>query len=505
MKIMLSNEWGIAVPELIITVTILLLLFLDGLAPKTFSRRRLAPLALTGVLIAFVSLLGLLSTGKESILYDTFLLDSFAKAFKLLLLGGGFLVILLAAGFSSKEGFNEYRGEFYYLFLTGLLGAMFIASSGDLVTLFAGLELLSLSAYIMTGIQKRNEASNESPMKYVINGGIASAVTLFGMSYLYGIAGSTNLREINEVLIRITDSQILQLLSIAFLLILAGFSLKAAAAPFHIWTCNGDEGPFIPAAVFISTISKTAVLLLLLRIIITVFFTASGDVYGGFTFLEKNSIYLSVLAGLTMVIGNVIALRQTSVPRLLAYSSIAHAGYILTAIATVGGGYFLLDTLWFYLLAYLLMNIGAFTVLQHISAETGSVEYEAFAGLGRRSPLLAAAMSVFLLSLAGIPGTAGFIGKIHIFLGAFLAEPAHYMLAAVMLVMTVVSYMYYFRILAEMYFRRGQLESKKRMPASMIFVVLICSAGTVLFGLYPNVGLDFLHQHFGGFADFMGN
>ncbi|MFB6800258.1 NADH-quinone oxidoreductase subunit NuoN [Peribacillus butanolivorans] len=500
---MLSYNWGAMMPEFIILGTAMILSILDLFWPKHFNRRKLAWLALTGIILAFLSLISLFSFETVSILSDTFRLDSFAKAFKLILLFGAGLVILLAESYEPQEGLQEHRGEFYYLFLTALLGAMIMTSSGDMITLFVGLELLSLSSYILVGIRKYNRKSNEASMKYVINGGISTAITLFGMSYLYGVTGSVNLGEMSRTMAAMTDGQLQYIMGLAFFMVFVGLSFKIAAAPFHMWAPDVYEGAPTPVVAFLSVISKTAGFVIILRIFLSLFLTAPGDTFGALDFLEKNNIYIAFVAGLTIIIGNVIALRQQNLKRLFAFSSIAHAGYLLVAVATMGGGYFLMDTVWFYLLAYLLMNIGVFAVIQLLSSQSGSEDISILAGLGGRSPYLAIAFTVFILSLAGIPGTTGFIGKLNIFLGTFITEPGHYVLAGIMIAGTIVSYVYYFGLLVQVFFRPIHLDKVIKIRSGLSTVIIICLVGTILFGIVPNLALDFLHNQFGDFTDFI--
>jgi NADH-quinone oxidoreductase subunit N len=502
MDTMLSYNWGAMAPEFIILGTTALLLMLDLFAPKQLNRRSFAWLGLTGTILAGISLLGLMDQGAVSILYDTFKLDSFAIAFKLLLLGGAALIIMLAHSYEPKEGIGEYRGEFYYLFLAALLGAMIMSSSGDLITLFVGLELLSISSYILAGMRKRNVQSNESAMKYVINGGISTAITLFGMSYLYGLTGTTNLKTMAKGMTGIFDSQHQYLFALAFFMILVGLSFKIASAPFHMWAPDVYQGAPTPVTAFLSVISKTAGFIIIYRILIYLYISVPGDIAGALTFLENNRVYLAFLSGITMIIGNVIALLQRNIKRLFAYSSIAQAGYVLVAVATLGGESFLFDSVWFYLMAYMLMNIGAFAVIQLITDKSGSEDILEFAGLYKRSPWLAISMAIFILSLAGIPGTAGFIGKLNILIGALITEPGHYVLASIMMGATVVSYFYYFGIMTQMFFRPPHTNEKAGAPVGIKIVLAVCSVGTVLFGIVPSLPLDFLHGHFGDLADF---
>ena len=496
-----SFEWGLMAPEFIILIATVLLTLLDLFLPKKFDRRILGWIAFASILVAIAALGALLGEEVGSILLDTFRLDTFAKAFKLLLLVGAALVLLLAIDYQPKEGLNEYRGEFYYLFLTGLLGAMIMSSSGDLITLFVGLELLSISSYILAGLRKKNLKSNESAMKYVINGSISTAITLFGMSYLYGITGSTNLKAMAEMLMNLTDPQYTYLLGLSFFMIFIGLSFKLASVPFHMWAPDVYEGAPTPVTAFLSVVSKIAGFVIMIRVMVSIF-SAIPTENGTIPMLFSLQDFIAFLAAVTMIVGNVVALRQRNIKRLFAYSSIAHAGYLLVAFTAMS--YVMFDSIWFYMVAYVFMNLGAFAVIQLITAKTGSEEIDHFAGLYRRSPILAVTMAVFILSLAGIPGTAGFIGKLNIFLGALMVSPSHYVLASIMIATTVVSYFYYFGIMTQMFFRPAAVEGKVKVPAATLAVLIICAAATVLFGVMPQLAFDFLQTNFNQFLDFMG-
>ncbi|MDP4171756.1 MAG: NADH-quinone oxidoreductase subunit N, partial [Bacillota bacterium] len=330
-----SLHWGIMAPEFIILGVAALLSVLDLFMPNKMDRKIFGWISFAAILAAIASLAGMVDTPVASILDDTFRLDAFAKAFKFILLGGSALVMLLAISYEPKEGLKEARGEFFYLFLTALLGAMMMSSSGDLITLFVGLELLSISSYILAGIRKNHLQSNESAMKYVINGGISTAITLFGMSYVYGLTGTTNLKGITDQLSGLADPQHAYLLGLSFLMILVGLSFKVAIAPFHMWAPDVYQGAPTPVTAFLSVVSKTAGFVLIIRVLLSVFGVTPSKGAGTMPILLHMQDYLIVIAGVTMVIGNVIALRQTNIKRMFAYSSIAHAGYILVAFASL--------------------------------------------------------------------------------------------------------------------------------------------------------------------------
>ncbi|MEH7334276.1 NADH-quinone oxidoreductase subunit NuoN [Neobacillus drentensis] len=492
-------NWSVMTPEFIILGVAALLTLLDLFMPKGQDRRILGWIGIAAIAAAMVSVASLAGGAVVSILDDTFRLDSFAIAFKLLLLGGAGLVMFLAVSYEAKDGMEEYRGEFYYLFLTALLGAMFMASSGDLITLFIGLELLSVSSYILAGIRKHNLKSNESAMKYVINGGISTAITLFGMSYVYGLTGSTNLLAIAHSLSGLTDGQHVYLLGLSFLMIFVGLAFKLAAAPFHMWAPDVYQGAPTPVTAFLSVVSKTAGFVIVIRILLTVFGAATTKGPGSMPILLDMQDYIAFIAGATMIIGNVVALKQSNIKRMFAYSSIAHAGYILVALTSLSSNMFY--SIWFYLLAYLFMNLGAFAVIQIVTEKTGSAKITDFAGLYRRSPGLAVVLGILLISLAGFPGTAGFIGKLNIFIGAFAGNP-HYVLASIMIATTVVSYFYYFGVMTQIFFRPAESEDKFKIPASILVVLIVAVVGSVLFGIMPNIALDFMNNNLDILADF---
>ncbi|MGN7299186.1 NADH-quinone oxidoreductase subunit NuoN [Ferdinandcohnia sp. SAFN-114] len=498
---LLSFDWGVMAPEFIILGVATLLSLLDLFMGKDKDRRPLGWIGVVGILVAIGFTVSLIGNDVTSILYDTFRLDSFAIAFKLILLVGTGLVLLLAMSYEPEEGLVEYRGEFYYLLLAALLGTMIMTSSGDLITLFVGLELLSISSYILAGLRKRNRLSNESAMKYVINGTVSTAIFLFGVSYVYGLTGTSNLREIFGAFGNLQDPQHIYLVALALFMIVVGLSFKIAAAPFHMWAPDVYQGAPTPVTAFLSVVSKTAGFVIILRIIVTGFIQApSGNGEAEFLLFHLQDL-LAIIAGATMIIGNTIALRQRNIKRMMAYSSIAHAGYLL--VAFVAFSYFMMDAIWFYLVAYLFMSLGFFAVLQVITQKSDSEDISQFAGLYKRSPVLAVALGVFILSLAGIPGTAGFIGKLEIFIGAFVTSPPRYVLASIMIATTVVSYFYYFGILTQMFFRPAANDEKIKLPAGVLIVLIVAVVGTIGFGIFPGVAFEFIQQ-FESFADFIG-
>lgn len=498
MQTLLGYHWSFMTPEFIIVIAAILLSILDLLVRNSFKRQYFAYAAFVATLISLVSLIMLYGKGTADIMGGTFVLDGFSKAFKTLLLAGAALVFLLAASDEKQTPIAD-KGEYYYLLLTALLGAMFMASSTDLITLFIGLELLSLSSFILVGIRKRSKASNEAAMKYVINGGISTAITLFGFSYLYGLTGSTNIITMRENLASSSDGSIQLLLALAFLLTFVGLSFKLATAPFHMWAPDVYQGAATPVTAFLGTVSKMAGFVIVIRVFIMIFAAVPAGSSDSSVFLSMQ-MYIAALAVITMIVGNAVALKQQNVKRLFAYSGIAHAGYLLVPLLVFSP--FMLDSMWFYMLAYLLMNIGVFAIIHGLNRQSGSEGLDLFAGLFQRSPFAAVAMTIFILSLAGIPGTAGFIGKVNIFIGAFVMEPGHYVLPSIMMATTVVSFVYYFRILQQMFFRKAGSDKKLKMPVNINIVIMLCAVLTILFGILPAVGYNFFYENFPLVKDF---
>ncbi|RLQ89961.1 NADH-quinone oxidoreductase subunit NuoN [Falsibacillus albus] len=489
-----AYHWELMTPEFIIFGAAVVLSLLDLFLPKKVDRGTLGWLAVLAAAASGVTLLIFVGKPDTSILYDTFRFDGFAKAFKLVLIAGGSLIMLMGLQRGEENGSSDIRGEFFYLLLTALLGSMMVASSGDLITLFVGLELLAISSYVLAGMKRSDVKSGEAAMKYVINGGISTGVTLFGMSYVYGLTGTTNLNKMAEVLSGLLSGQQQYLLGISFLMILVGLSFKIATVPFHMWVVDVYEGAPTTVTAFLNAVSKAAGFILLLRLFLTIFASAPSKGFTSVSLLENMKLYLAVLAGLAMVIGTLGALRQRNVKRMLAYSSIVHAGYLLAAFASLS--YFMLDTIWFYLLAYSVMTIGAFVIVQWIVGQTNSTDISSFAGLYERSPWTAASLGILLLSLAGIPGTAGFIAKFKVVMALLTSDHSIWWLAGLMILTTVVSYVYYFGILIQVFFRREETILKERIETGSKLALGISLIVTVLFGILPNIPLDYFQHYF---------
>lgn len=500
---LLSFKWGLMAPEFTIVITATLLSLIDLFMDNKKSRNVLGWVGIAGIIVALVFLIGQIGKDPADILNGTYVFDPFSIVFKLIFLVGTAFVFLLAMNYHPQDKIR-HRGEFFYLFMTALLGAMFMASSADLITLFIGLELLSISSYILAGLRKENLQSNESAMKYIINGSISTAFILFGFSYIYGITGTTNIFEIGMRTANLQNGELLNLAALAFIISFVGLSFKIAVVPYQMWAPDVYQGAPTPVTAFLSVVSKTAGFVIIIRLFLTAFHSAPGLNEGDYSLLWSIKPLIAVIAVLTMIVGNTIALRQKNIKRLFAYSSIAHAGYLLVPFLTLSPLW--LEGIWFYLVAYLLMNLGMFAILQVVTVKMGSDDISSFSGLYKRAPIAAVMMAIFLLSLAGIPGTAGFIGKLNIFIGALGPItamgpfPGHIVLVSIMMATTVISYFYYFGVMKQM-FMVAPVDAnepvKIKLPSGVMVVVALCVIGTILFGIAPNLALDFFYNVMG--------
>ncbi|SMO67110.1 NADH-quinone oxidoreductase subunit N [Melghirimyces algeriensis] len=484
-KYLLDYNWTVMAPELTILVAAALLTVIDLLMKKETDRRILGWMGIMAVATAGAFTLWRVGKPPYEILSDTYRVDDFALAFKLILLAGTALVLLAFLREIRKEG-EHVGGEYIYLLLTALLGGMILTSSADLITLFVGLELLSLSSYVLACIRRKRLPSNEAAWKYFITGSVSSAFILYGMSFVYGLSGTTNLYMAQKRLYEAFNSGYESFVLLSLFLMLLGFGFKVASAPFHMWVPDVYQGAPTPVTAFLAVVSKTAAFAFVLRVLLVtyLFLYETGpwqDVVGP---------ALLVLSAVSMVVGNTGALRQSQTKRLMAYSSVAHAGYLLVPLAVISGG-MLFESTVYYLMAYLLMTLGAFTVLNVVEQDGKTGDVAAFAGLSRRNPLLAVAMTVFLVSLAGIPVTAGFFGKFYILIHAITGQT--FWIAAVMVITTVISYFYYFKIIRMMYFRPSS-KGRFAIPFGAVAVILVSLTGTIFFGLFPQWTLDFIGQ-----------
>jgi proton-translocating NADH-quinone oxidoreductase chain N len=468
-------------PEIFLLVFAALVIGLD-LIDRAGSRRGALPyVALIGLSLAALALIpvaGALSGEAAGARYVTGMLvvDDFAIFLKAIALIGVSLVILMSIRY--LRGRTPYPGEFYGLLLVVTLAICLAVGSANLMMVYLSMEFLSITSYVLAGYLREDKKSGEAAVKYFLYGSSASAIMLFGMSLLYGATGELGLREIASTLGAAGSQELVWLTLPALILLLVGFGFKASLVPFHQWAPDTYEGAPTPITGLLSTASKAAGFAILMRV-----FTMALD------WAQPQWVaLLTAVSVITMTLGNLTALRQTNVKRLLAYSSIAQAGYILIGVAAVVAapdqvftGY---NGVLFYLFAYLFTNLGAFAVVIAIENTTGSSELADYAGLVRRAPWLAAMLFFFLISLAGIPPTGGFLGKFFVF-GAAI-EQQMWVLVAIAAVNSVIAAFYYLNVVRYMFFMPSPNESHEiATDAPLGGAILLAGVVTLLLGLIP--------------------
>jgi NADH-quinone oxidoreductase subunit N len=393
--------------------------------------------------------------------------DSFALFFEILFACLGILTVALSHSYLRKRGLLE--GEFHILIMGAVIGMMVLASATSLVTVFLGLELLSIALYIVCGYVRTDSRSQEAGAKYLLVGGFASAFVLYGMALIYGGAGTTVIPEIAKRLGESSSGNPLILLGIVLMGV--GFAFKVSAAPFHMWTPDVYQGAPIPVTAFMSVGTKAAAFAMIVRVFA-----------GGLPHLAPEwQVLLAFVAATSMVVGNVMAIAQTSLKRLLAYSGVAQAGYIL--IGVIAGGDAGLAAVNYYLFIYMFMNFGAFAVITLLAGPDGDRDQLSdLEGLGRRNPVLGVLMTVFMLSLAGFPPTVGFFGKLFLFTAGVSAGYTWLVVLAVL--MSVVSVFYYVRVLIPVWSASGRTDE---VPSSFTTrtVVALSGVASILLGVYP--------------------
>ena len=423
------------------------------------------------------------------------LTDRFAMFFDFVICLGGAMAALLAGGYLPEHGIE--RGEFYPLLMFSTVGAMVLAGSGDLLSLFIGLETMSLGVYAMTGFRRGSRRSTEAAMKYFLLGSFAAAVLLYGGALLYGATGHTDLAGIGRsiasaaTVVKGVAPVSLPLVIVGLMLILAGLVFKVSAVPFHMWTPDAYEGAPTPATTFMAVAVKSAAFAMMLRVLLLAFGDADSASWGA-----GWPPVIAGLAALTMTVANLIAGRQESVKRMLAYSSIAHAGYVLVGVAATirQNGHEAEGAILFYLLTYTVSTAGAFGALILCGRKGAeATSYEDLAGLGRRHPAAALPFALFLLSLAGVPPAAGFFGKFYVFRAAIYSGGGFYWLAVIGLLNSVVGAYYYLRVIVYMYMREPAPGAAVAVPMRsgyVAFALLACALLVLVLGLFPGSTLD---------------
>jgi NADH-quinone oxidoreductase subunit N len=499
-------------PEGIMTLFACAALVLDVMLPRD-RKRVVAWVSLAGVGFAFISLWILYTDivtkgAPRTAFFDMIVLDSYAVVFKSIFLIGAALSILLSMKYLDIEG--EQRGEYYSLILFSVIGMMFMASGVDLLTLFISLELMAVSTYILVGYFRRDQKSNEASMKYFLLGAFSTGVLLYGISMVYGLTGSTNLAAIAEALPKVMTVDVIKgatgdtivdqryLLLMSMILMAAGMFFKVAAVPFHMWAPDAYEGAPTSITAFMSVGVKAASFAMFGRLFLyglpDLRATIAGDATHNTPALPGWALLLGVVAAITIVWGNLGALTQPNTKRLLAYSSISHAGY--TLLGLIAGNQTGYTGFVIYLFIYTIMNLGVFGCIIALRRQ-GIVgdRMEDFNGLMKKAPWLTVMMTIFLLSLGGIPPTAGFIGKFYLFAGLIeTGNPWLVRLAILAVVMSVVSLYYYIRFIRAMYIE-GETEPQPVTLAPSLRVALVAAAVLVLYlGVFPQRLISFTQK-----------
>jgi NADH-quinone oxidoreductase subunit N len=472
---------GATLPAVFLALGTTTLLIVDLFLPK--ERRHWTPwLALIGVVVSFVLTL-MTYNSSTTALGDMFVADSFSGFMNMIALVSAAISILLGIDYMRRTGNN--RGEFWSLLLLSTSGVMFMAAANDLIVIFIALELLSIPLYIMAAFRMDNAKSEEAGMKYFVLGAFASAFLVYGSALIYGATGTTNLPEIFSSVANIvsTDSSSIFYLLIGTALIIVGLGFKVAVVPFHMWTPDVYEGAPTPVTAFMSVGAKVGGFAALLRVLVTAMPILIAD--GQTMPIWQNTVM--VVAALTLIVGNFVALSQTNIKRMLAYSSIAHAGYILMAVAAAASPQHAdvaTQGALVYMLAYTFTNLGAFAVAIAIEKNDGTgTHLDDFKGLARSKPVLAAMMAIFMFSLTGIPLTAGFTGKWFVFQASVSAGLIP--LAIIGVLTSVVSAFYYVRIIVNMYLADGEGDPAAGATPSVNWALYIAFAGTLALGLFP--------------------
>jgi NADH-quinone oxidoreductase subunit N len=471
-------------PEIIIASTAMIILMLQAFSPRE-SRKIMGYVSLAGVIFGAVILMGSSCSQSSAPAYwfsGTWVVDNYSRFFKLLFLLCTGLTILLSLKYLKDEGINH--GEYFAILLFATVGMMIMASGSDFITIVLGLELMSICLYVLTGYTRGRQISNEAALKYFVLGSFATGFLLYGIALFYGAVGDTSLKSLAELTVR-TNFQNYTII-IGMVLMIIGFGFKIAVVPFHMWTPDVYQGAPSPITAFMSAGPKAAAFAAFIRVFLEALPTARNEWVD----------LIWILAVLTMTVGNVAALVQDNVKRMLAYSSIAHAGYVMVAfIAAREMG---ISSMLYYLLAYTFMNLGAFAIITVAGGRNEErVNVQDFAGFGYSNPVAAVMMSLFLFSLAGIPPTAGFMGKFLIFSAAI--KEGFLGLALIGVVNSVISVYYYLRVTIAMYMKEPEAAQEGAIGTvifspAIIIAILISAYGVLHMGIFPTDFIELARQ-----------
>ena len=475
-------------PETMLAITGVLVMLYDSFVPK--QRYVTGAISLLGIVFSAVLLGFMWNDGTYSSAWNGMIAnDNLRISFSYVFLLVTALTILISSVWTDRE--DVPIGEYHCLLLFATVGMMFMASGNNLVVIFLGLETSSIATYVMAGLRRSDLRSNESSMKYFILGSFASAFLLYGMALVYGATGTTNITEISY---KISSANFPALLLIGGAMLIIGFGFKVATVPFHVWTPDVYEGAPTAVTAFMATGPKTAAFASFVRVFVIGFPLIAGSQTSG-VLHESWITALSVIAMLTMTVGNIAAIVQNNVKRMLAYSSIAHAGYALVGFigagmaATIEKRDAAIASVAFYMLTYAITNLGAFAVVTLLAQRNDRrTEFEDYNGIGFKSPVLAFSLSLFMLSFLGLPLTAGFMGKVLVFRPALEAgNTLLTLLVVVAVVNTAISGYYYLRLVVVMFFReRADEWYAPRIPAALAAVLVITIAGVFYFGIFSD-------------------
>jgi len=465
-------------PEMALTAAFLLAIIVDLAVPK-YRQTSAFAVAAIGLLAAMVFSIAQLGSPEQTLFFGMVALDPMGAFFKVFLIVTSFLVLLVAP--SSREFAKVHLGEFYVLLLGVTLGMVLLASSVDMLMLFLSLEMVSLSSYVMVGYLSHDRQSNEASLKYILFGAVSTGAMLYGITLLFGLTGTTKMVAIRDALAQgAADGGNSLALLVATVLILAGFGFKTAAVPFHFWCPDVYQGAPTPVTAFLSVAPKAAGFAALIRFFFTGLSNA-GTGAASWSFLGGVdwTLLLLLVSIITMTFGNIAALRQNNMKRLLAYSSIAHAGYVFMGAAVLSAEG--IQAVLVYLLTYLFMNLGAFVIVIELYNRTGSFDMNDYRGLYRRSPFLTIAMTIFLLSLMGIPPFAGFFGKLYVFAVAVNNDLAWF--AVIGALNSVIAVYYYARVFRSMIIEGGEEVTRLHLSLAnkiLVWVMLVPTVGLML-------------------------
>src|SRR5262245_11787311 len=479
----IKNSMGYFLPELILSITFLVVLIAEILSQRS-SYVALGTITILGLVASMIAAYQLYSVSPTYIFFRMMTVDHFAIFFKLVFAVSTILIVLFTMNSNELKRYDA--GEYYCLLIATVLGMNLLASANNLLMIWLALELVSIPSYLLSGFLKEDRLSAEASLKFVIYGSVSTAVMLFGLSYLYGFTGAYELSSIREALMSGSIPSGILLITVS--LILVGIGYKIAAVPFHFWCPDVYQGSPLVITAFFSIGPKAAGFALLIRFFYGIF--AKGgpnfEIVGNFNWPTM----MALISAITMTVGNVVALWQTSMKRMMAYSSIAHVGYMMMGFVLLNSEG--IQSILFYVLIYLVMNLGAFLVVVAVSSKMDSDNLSEYRGLMLRSSLAASVLTVFMLSLTGIPALGGFVGKFYLFMAAWHAK--FYWLVILAAVNSVVSFAYYGGVVKRMILEDGTSKEKITLPRISTVLLTALAIMTFFMGLYWSPFAEFSQQ-----------